>query len=159
MLPPNGKHNPWAVPSAFSRSLQHEWSYLQRVINADPALYSKLDDVIKEELIPSLLGVDVVDTTLLPLFSLLVKFACIGVFSPSTELPLNHTTSINSILHLKQAILQEHQFNSEDHSKCMGKGQLEGQKSKADKYESILVKVTAPMSPDIVHAIQRSQEC
>eukprot|EP00957_Ditylum_brightwellii_P126670 9655076-Ditylum_brightwellii.AAC.1 len=41
----------------------------------------------------------------------------------------------------------------------MDKGQLDGQKSKADKYESILVEVTAPMSPDIICAIQRSQEC
>eukprot|EP00957_Ditylum_brightwellii_P122441 9336278-Ditylum_brightwellii.AAC.1 len=69
------KCNPQAVHSAFSRSLQHEWSYLQRVIDADPALYTKLDAIIKEELIPSLLDVDAVDTPLLPLFSLPVKFA------------------------------------------------------------------------------------
>eukprot|EP00957_Ditylum_brightwellii_P131743 10047192-Ditylum_brightwellii.AAC.1 len=64
------KRNPQAVHSAFSRSLQHEWSYLQRVVATDPACYEKLDRIIWEELIPSLLDVDVVDDTLLPLFSL-----------------------------------------------------------------------------------------
>eukprot|EP00957_Ditylum_brightwellii_P198210 15103358-Ditylum_brightwellii.AAC.1 len=41
----------------------------------------------------------------------------------------------------------------------MDSGREEGQKSKAEKYESVLIVVTQPMSPDIEHAIQRSQEC
>eukprot|EP00957_Ditylum_brightwellii_P164720 12541308-Ditylum_brightwellii.AAC.1 len=64
------KHNPQAVHSAFSRSLRHKWSYLQKVIDADLAHYTKLDDIIKEDMIPSLLDVDNVDNSLLPLFSL-----------------------------------------------------------------------------------------
>eukprot|EP00957_Ditylum_brightwellii_P002164 166200-Ditylum_brightwellii.AAC.1 len=54
----------------------------------------------------------------------------IGVLSPSTKLPLNRATSVNSTLHLKQMILQEHQFKSEDHSKCMDNGRMDGQKAK-----------------------------
>eukprot|EP00957_Ditylum_brightwellii_P039043 2950872-Ditylum_brightwellii.AAC.1 len=108
MLPSDGQTQSQAVHSAFSRLLQHEWSYLQRVIDADPTHYTKLDDIIKEELISSLLDVDIADNSLPPLFSL-------------------------------PAILQEHQFNLEDHSKCMDKGRMDRQKSKTDKYESILI--------------------
>eukprot|EP00957_Ditylum_brightwellii_P005984 453081-Ditylum_brightwellii.AAC.1 len=41
----------------------------------------------------------------------------------------------------------------------MDSGREEGQKSKAEKYESVLIVVTQPMSPDIKCAIWRSQEC
>eukprot|EP00957_Ditylum_brightwellii_P121790 9287577-Ditylum_brightwellii.AAC.1 len=125
----------------------------------DPAHYKKLDKIIWEELIPSLLDVNVVDNTLLPLFSLPVKFAGIGILCPTTEVSLNHATSINSTIHLKDAILQNHPFNYADHQECMDSGREEGQKSKAEKYESILIVVVQPMSPNIERAIWRSQEC
>eukprot|EP00957_Ditylum_brightwellii_P146309 11140637-Ditylum_brightwellii.AAC.1 len=64
------RRNPQAVHTAFSRSLQHEWSFLQCVIAINPAAYEQLDHVIQEEPIPTLLDIDVVDDTLLPLFSL-----------------------------------------------------------------------------------------
>eukprot|EP00957_Ditylum_brightwellii_P042415 3211796-Ditylum_brightwellii.AAC.1 len=153
------KHNPQAVHSAFSRSLQHEWSYLQWVIANDPAHYDKLNKIIWEELILSLLDVDVVNNTLLPLFFLLMKFTGSGILHPTTEVSLNHVTSINSTIHLKEAILQNHPFNSADHRKCMDSGREVGQKSKAEKYESVLIVVTQPMSPDIECTIHCSQEC
>eukprot|EP00957_Ditylum_brightwellii_P059507 4517987-Ditylum_brightwellii.AAC.1 len=84
--------------------------------------------------------VHVVDDTLLPLFSLPVKVAGIGMLSPSTELPLNHATSVNSTLHLKQTILQVHPFNLEDHNKRMDNGRPEEQKSKAENMRLFLLK-------------------
>eukprot|EP00957_Ditylum_brightwellii_P052738 3997815-Ditylum_brightwellii.AAC.1 len=48
--------NPQAVHTAFSRSLQHKWSFLQRVVSPNPAAYEQLDWVIQEELIPALLN-------------------------------------------------------------------------------------------------------
>eukprot|EP00957_Ditylum_brightwellii_P207261 15352175-Ditylum_brightwellii.AAC.1 len=41
----------------------------------------------------------------------------------------------------------------------MDSGRDEGQKSKAEKYESVLIVVMQPMSPDIERAIRHSQEC
>eukprot|EP00957_Ditylum_brightwellii_P095446 7270093-Ditylum_brightwellii.AAC.1 len=35
----------------------------------------------------------------------------------------------------------------------------EGQKSKAEKYESVLIIMMQPVSPDIEHTIRHSQEC
>eukprot|EP00957_Ditylum_brightwellii_P153404 11675860-Ditylum_brightwellii.AAC.1 len=40
----------------------------------------------------------------------------------------------------------------------MDSGREEGQKSKAEKYESVLIVVIQPMSPDIERTIRRSKE-
>eukprot|EP00957_Ditylum_brightwellii_P079109 6016489-Ditylum_brightwellii.AAC.1 len=99
-------------------------------MSPNPANYKKLDTILQEELIPSLLDVDVVNKTFFPLFSLPVKFADTGVLCSSTEVSLNCVMSINSTLHLKEAILQNHPFNSQDHCKFMDNGRAEGEKRK-----------------------------
>eukprot|EP00957_Ditylum_brightwellii_P138472 10554661-Ditylum_brightwellii.AAC.1 len=101
---PMVRRNPQAVHTTFSRSLQHEWSFLQCVIAINLAVHEQLDRVIQEELIPALLNMDVVEDTLLPLFSLPVKYAGIGALTPTHELPLNRANSISSTAYLKGAI-------------------------------------------------------
>eukprot|EP00957_Ditylum_brightwellii_P067918 5156100-Ditylum_brightwellii.AAC.1 len=74
-----------------------------------------LDRVIQEELIPALLNVDVVDDTILPLFSLPVKYAGIRALTPTHEHPLNCATSVSSTVYLKGAIKHEYPLNTVDH--------------------------------------------
>eukprot|EP00957_Ditylum_brightwellii_P089077 6783267-Ditylum_brightwellii.AAC.1 len=47
------RQNPQAVHTGICRSLQHEWAYLQRAIEVDPAKYGKFDSIIQAELIPA----------------------------------------------------------------------------------------------------------
>jgi hypothetical protein len=47
---------PQSAYVAFTTSLQSEWKYLQRLIPDSSACFEKLDQVIKHEFIPALLG-------------------------------------------------------------------------------------------------------
>eukprot|EP00957_Ditylum_brightwellii_P022238 1678611-Ditylum_brightwellii.AAC.1 len=147
------RQNPQAVHTGFCCSLQHKWSYLQRVTNIDPANYMVLDNVICKELLPALLDADSINDSFVPLFSLPVKSAGIGALSPVQEQPLCCETSVQSTMHLKEVILQVHPLNLQDHSKCMEAGKAEGQKNKSLQYEAVLEQVTSGLSPDVAHAI------
>eukprot|EP00957_Ditylum_brightwellii_P207820 15354671-Ditylum_brightwellii.AAC.2 len=101
---PMVKRNSQAVNTAFSCSLHHQWSFLQCVIAINPTAYKQFDHVFQEELIPALLDMDVVDDTLLPLFSLPIKYTGIGALTPTHKLPLNRATFTNITAYLKGAI-------------------------------------------------------
>eukprot|EP00957_Ditylum_brightwellii_P162807 12397764-Ditylum_brightwellii.AAC.1 len=90
-----------------------------------------LNNVICKTLLPALLDADSVGNSFIPLFSLPVKSAGIGALSLVQEQPLCCETSVQSMVHLKEAILQVHPLNLQDHGKCMEAGRAEGQKNKA----------------------------
>eukprot|EP00957_Ditylum_brightwellii_P084528 6427479-Ditylum_brightwellii.AAC.1 len=111
------------------------------------------------ELLPALLDVDHIDDSFAPLFLLPVKSAGIGTLSPIQELPLYRATSLTSTVHLKQAILQEHPLNLQDHDKCMNNGQEEGEKEKERIYKSILEQATSSRLPDVKRSILHAKKC
>eukprot|EP00957_Ditylum_brightwellii_P066993 5085554-Ditylum_brightwellii.AAC.1 len=67
---PMVRRNPQAVHTVICWSLQHEWAYLQRVIEVDPEKYAILDSIIQSELIPALFDADEVPNKFDQLFTL-----------------------------------------------------------------------------------------
>eukprot|EP00957_Ditylum_brightwellii_P049379 3746355-Ditylum_brightwellii.AAC.1 len=88
------QQNPQAVHTDICWSLQHEWAYFQRVIEADQEKYAALDIIFQSELIPALFDTDDVPAKFDQLFALLVKEAGIRVLSPLAESNMNQETSV-----------------------------------------------------------------
>ncbi len=53
--------SPQAALAGFTKSLQHEWSYVQRVVKCDPQVYAPLRTAIRTHFTPKLLGREVSD--------------------------------------------------------------------------------------------------
>eukprot|EP00957_Ditylum_brightwellii_P033863 2566439-Ditylum_brightwellii.AAC.1 len=111
---------------AVHTGLQHEWAYLQWVIDVNADQYAVLYNIIQKELIPALFDADNIPNKFDQLFTLLVKHTEIGVLSPKVESALNCQTSIESTQHLVGAILQDHDLNLQDHDQMMTQGKIEG---------------------------------
>ena len=66
---------------AFTKSLQCEWTYVQRVISNSGEFFSPLKSVINEYFIPALFGSDV-DTIESELFCRPVRVGGLGIHDP-----------------------------------------------------------------------------
>eukprot|EP00957_Ditylum_brightwellii_P078279 5951902-Ditylum_brightwellii.AAC.1 len=73
------KQQPQAVHTGFCCSLQHEWAYLQHVMETDVEQYAVLDNVIQREIILALFDADEVPEEFDDLFKLPVAQGIIGV--------------------------------------------------------------------------------
>eukprot|EP00957_Ditylum_brightwellii_P134914 10286316-Ditylum_brightwellii.AAC.1 len=111
------QRNPQAVHTRFCWSLQHEWAYLQWVIEVDLEKYAILDSIIQSELIPALFDTDVVPAEFDQLFTMPVKEAGLGILSLMAKSSLNQAASMESTKHL-------------DNDWTMNKGQWEGENTR-----------------------------
>eukprot|EP00957_Ditylum_brightwellii_P123821 9438556-Ditylum_brightwellii.AAC.1 len=152
------QRNPQAVHTGFSQSLQHEWAYLQRVIEVDPEKYDILDSVIQAELIPVLFDADNVPEEFDQLFQLPVKQAGLGILSPSKECTLNHCSSLESTQHLVGAILHDIELNLQEHDHVMNKERQDGKKRKDEKYKNIVHEVCTPLSPGLHQGLEEREK-
>jgi hypothetical protein len=94
---------PQTAYAGLARSLQTEWTYLQRVIPGIDGAFGPIEDVITREFIPALLGEDAAG--LIPardLLALSVRFAGLGIPDPVQSAALGHRTSVT----LTQAVTQ-----------------------------------------------------
>uniref|UniRef100_A0A8D8V7C8 Reverse transcriptase domain-containing protein n=1 Tax=Cacopsylla melanoneura TaxID=428564 RepID=A0A8D8V7C8_9HEMI len=107
------KH-PQAVHSAFTKSLQHEWQYLQRVLNSDENDYCQLKEKIKTRLIPS-----IVDREVSPneyeLFCLPARLGGLGISDPTANVVHSYETSLKANEKLIAAIKSGTELNSNEH--------------------------------------------
>ena len=55
------KKSPQAVLSAYTKSLQFEWAFLQRIVDADNDKYLSLKNAISSYLTPAIFGCEVQD--------------------------------------------------------------------------------------------------
>ena len=75
------KDEPQAVYSCYTKAISHRWTYIQRTIPNIAPLFQPLEDAIREELIPSLLGRTVTNIER-KIFALPVKLGGMGIYNP-----------------------------------------------------------------------------
>eukprot|EP00957_Ditylum_brightwellii_P070772 5378498-Ditylum_brightwellii.AAC.1 len=143
----------------FCRLLQHEWAYLQCVMEIDMEQYAVLNNAIWRKIVTTFFfDADEVPKEFDNLFKLPVAQGGIGVLSPVMEAPLNYATSLASTTHLTGAILQEHPFNLQKQNLAMDKGQTEGKVRKQKHYESTFSKVMEPLNADFKCSLGQTLE-
>ena len=105
---------PQAAFSAFTKSLQHEWTYLQRVTENCGSLFKDLESVISSSFIPALFGQRCTSNDRL-LFSLPIRSGGLGIRVPTETAALAYTTSRSATEVLVNAIKNKFAFSSYDH--------------------------------------------
>ena len=98
------KYDPQSAFIAVSKSLQNEWSFIQRVINVDDNLFGSLKNQICQNLLPNICGFEInnLDANLMlrP-----ARFGGIGIRNPVKSAVSAFKTSSESTSILKDAII------------------------------------------------------
>ena len=112
------KQQPQSACVAFTKSLQCEWTYVQRVISNSGEFFSPLKSVINEYFIPALFGSDV-DTTESELFCRPVRVGGLCIHDPVKTSQINFTNSSNATRILSKAISEGSEFNLTSHEQMV----------------------------------------
>ena len=105
---------PQSAYASFTKSLQCEWSYLQRVTNITPETYTPIREAILTHLIPAILGRESSHSEQ-ELFSLPPRLGGLALKNPLEEAKSNYYTSINANNILINAILTGCELNNSNH--------------------------------------------
>ena len=107
---------PQLVYAAVSKSLQHEWSYLQRVTEDCCLHFKPLEELIQNTFLPSLFGIDLTKYPhIRTLTALPVKQGGISIPNPKEMAEVNYHTSKSCTSHLSDSLLGCHPFNYNTH--------------------------------------------
>ena len=108
--------SPQAAYTALSKSLQCEWSYLQRVMHNCGGAFVPLQDAILKAFYPALFEGDLSDAEC-KLFSLPTRFAGLGINNPTETASSSYHTSTQGTKVVVEAIKGCGEFSSACHTK------------------------------------------
>ncbi|CAM9843815.1 unnamed protein product, partial [Heterosigma akashiwo] len=97
------RKHPHEAYTSFTKSLQSEWRFLQRLIPGSSPCFKELDDVIARVFIPALVGRRVSDLEK-RLFALPTRFAGLGIGVPSKQAQTAYDLSVASTSMVREAI-------------------------------------------------------
>ena len=103
--------NPQAVYSCFAKAICHRWTYVPRTISGIEHLFRPLEAMIREKLIPALVGRQVSDVER-RIFALPVRLGGMGIVNP-TKSSVEFSASTNITENLTRIIYnQEADFSN-----------------------------------------------
>ena len=105
---------PQLAYSAVTRSLQHEWSFLLRVVPGCGALFQELELVLGSAFLPALFGVEI-SAVERDLFSLPLRMGDLAVVNPVTAAPQFYDSSLSSTASLVKFIIGVATFELDAH--------------------------------------------
>ena len=99
---------PQAALSAYTKSICHRWVFVQRTIGNIGHLFQPLEDCIRENLIPALVGRHVSDIER-QIFSLPVRYGGLGITDPTESANREYEASCSITSALSTLIMQQQQ--------------------------------------------------
>lgn len=137
---------PQAAFIGFTKSLQQEWLYLQRVIADCEQQFHDLESTIKHKFIPSLIGHDCDDTDRL-LFSLPINMGGLNI-----RIPTSSTTTVYNSLRAVTQILTDSTKNSisfsvTDHISLVTRTQYQYSRTRRDSDSQLLSDILDQCDP------------
>ena len=112
------QHYPHSAYTGLTKSLQHQWTYFQRVIPNIAHLFDPVENAITGSFIPAIYGESVRDSIRL-LASLPVKCAGLAITNPVSTSQANYNASTLVCSHLPQAIQGKSEFYELVHQGCL----------------------------------------
>lgn len=106
---------PQAALSAFVKSLQCEWNYVQRVVENPEDHFAPLEAKIKDKFVPALLNIPTVSDDERNLFSLPARLGGLGLFNPTEDNDLKFKASKNATSYLRNVWLNGREFDGFEH--------------------------------------------
>ena len=149
--------SPQAAYTALSKSLQCEWSYLQRVMHNCGGAFVPLQDVILKAFYPALFEGDLSDAEC-KLFSLPTRFAGLGINNPTETASSSYHTSTQGTKVVVEAIKGCGEFSSACHLDAISKARYETRKALDEVSKQKLDAILATLSPGRQRAIMRVVE-
>jgi hypothetical protein len=148
---------PQAAFAALTKSLQCEWSFLQRVVPGCDCLFRPLEQMIRDKFLPKLFGGAITEDDRV-LLSLPCRLGGLGIRDPTAIATIIHETSRRATRVVIEAIKGDNPYNSQDH-----RGQLQAATSemKAQQKQcdlSILETLLSSMDDGRRRAVKRSVE-
>ena len=99
---------PQSALSAFTKSICHRWTYVQRTIPHCGMLFKPLEDCIRNKLIPAIIGRPISDLER-RILSLPVRFGGLGISDPSENADREYAASKRITKNLSDLIIQQQQ--------------------------------------------------
>ena len=153
-----GISQPQAAYCAFTRSLQSEWTFLQRVVLDCSQLFIGLQDVISNVFIPYITGFGVMPVDRL-LFSLPVRMGGLNINNPSETYLRSYHTSREATGYLVDCIKGLECYESESHHDVVKQTRLANRTKNCDVFENLYNKVLSEVSPNCKRSITRTRDC
>ena len=105
---------PQLAYAAFTKSLQHEWAFLMRVVPDCGPLFQELEHAIHHYFLPTVFGVEI-STAERNLFALPLRFGGLGVSNPVLMAPSLLDSSVRSTVTLAHSIVGATTFELDAH--------------------------------------------
>ena len=112
------QHFPHSAFTGMTKSLQHQWTFFQRVIPNIAHLFAPVEEAIASAFIPAIYGESVSETVRL-LASLPVKCAGLAITNPVETCQANYVASTLVCSHLSQAVQGKCEFFEMTHKGCL----------------------------------------
>ena len=109
---------PQLAYAALSRSLQHEWTFLLRVVPQCGQLFQKLDLSLSSHFLPAMFGVEV-SAVERRLFALPLRLGGLGICNPVALASHLFNLSIDGTKHLVRSIAGLESFELNSHFDCV----------------------------------------
>ena len=151
------ENQPQAAFIGFTKSLQQEWLYLQRVIADCEQQFHDLESTIKHKFIPSLIGHDCDDTDRL-LFSLPINMGGLNIRIPTFSTTTVYNSSRAATQILTDSIKNSISFSVTDHISLVARTQYQYSRTKRDSDSQLLSDILDQCDPIHQRSLLRHQD-
>ena len=104
---------PQLAYSAFTRSVQSQWTYLQRVVPNCGSFFNPLEQLISQQFIPTIFGCEISPTER-SLFTLPARMGGLNILDPTSFDNTNYLKEKSKEIFQKKAVTQSSEENIED---------------------------------------------
>ena len=132
--------------SCFTKAIAHRWSYVQRTIPGIDRLFIPLEEVIREKLIPAIVGRKVSDIER-RILALPIRHGGMGIANPTKTSEHEHDASLRITNNLTQIIYNQEEdfsnYNQEEVNEEIKKIKAEKEERFKKEYEEIVENLDA----------------
>ena len=149
------KCSPRLLHAAVSRSLQFEWSFLQRVIPNCATAFVPLRDAIHHQFYPAVLDGPVSEIEV-QLFDLPARAGGLGISDPVESASVAFSSSLRSSAVLQAAISGQAEFSPTIHLDVLDTVHREASAARGERVQSALSALLTSVSPSTHRAIEKA---
>jgi hypothetical protein len=151
--------HPQTAFAGLQKSLQHEWQFIQRVIDDIGDCFFDIEAAIADIFLPALYGETLKDCTYRRNLSALpVKFAGLAIPDPTASSEGNYEASTLVCSHILAAFRGTESFSSADHKSVRNAVTTELKSRRTEKLDSTLSSILADLDCDTRRTILRGKE-
>jgi hypothetical protein len=147
-------NQPQAAFAGFTKSLQCEWNYLQRVVAGSGHLFDSLERIITDEFLPAVFGSEISPEER-TLFSMPTQNGGIGVHDPSKSTETAYNASRGATKVVIDAIKGKKTYNSQDHKQQMQRARTDMKNDQKEKLKVIQTAIMEKLDKTRQRAVQR----